>query len=160
MLNDALTKTDDELIMHIERSVFQLDKYLSDQRMKEKFDWLQMLTTIFERILGALGQDHRIATILVRCFSFSVLKSLRSHFFGQIKLPGTVYFDALYEAIRQTDPKTKTYRVQLILQTLKIIERLLAVNPQMEELVSPFLERISSVQLRLPSEDEVRPIFF
>lgn len=81
MLNDALTKTDDELILHIERSVFQLDKYLTDERVKEKFDWLQMLTTIFERILGALGQEHRIATILVRS-SFSFLTSFCSDAFS------------------------------------------------------------------------------
>lgn len=66
MLDEALQKTDDELIMHIERDYFQLDKFLADERMKEKLDWLRMLTTIFERILGALGQDQRIASILVR----------------------------------------------------------------------------------------------
>lgn len=76
---------------------------------------------------------------------------------SQIKLPNTKYFDALYEAIRQIDPKTKKYRVELILQTLKIIERLLAVNPQAEELVSPFLERIGPLQSRLPTDDEVCP---
>ena len=81
MLSNALTKPDDELILYIERSSFQLDKYLSDARMKEKFDWLQMLTTIFERILGALGQEHRIATILVR-WSFSFLTNLCSGSFS------------------------------------------------------------------------------
>ena len=66
MLSEALKKTDDELILHIEGNVFKLDEYLSDERMKEKLEWVQMLTTIFERILGALGQEYRIAKILVR----------------------------------------------------------------------------------------------
>lgn len=71
MLSDMLKKEADELIIELTRDRFQLDKYLSDERMKTNFEWVQTLTTLFERILGCLGQDKRIAEILVH----------ESHFF-------------------------------------------------------------------------------
>jgi len=69
MLSDMLKKEADELIIDITRDYFQLDKYLSDDRMKTNFQWVQILTTLFERILVCLGQDKRIADILV-CLHF------------------------------------------------------------------------------------------
>lgn len=76
-------------------------------------------------------------------------------FYSQIKLPNTTYFDALYETLRKTDPKTNTLPSQLILQTLKILERLITISPQTEEVVTRFLERISGLFSRFPAEDEV-----
>jgi len=80
--------------------------------------------------------------------------------FIQIKLPGTVYFDALYGGIRQNDPNTDTLRFNLILQTLKIINHLLTINPHAESNVTPFIERIQLFLARLNNENEVRKFLF
>jgi hypothetical protein len=61
-----LKKEPDKLILDMTRDTFQLDKYLSDDRMKTNFEWLQTLTSLFEQVLGCLGQEKRIADILVR----------------------------------------------------------------------------------------------
>jgi hypothetical protein len=66
MLSDMIGKKPDKMIIDITQPYFQLDKYLSDDRMKTNFEWLQMLTTLFERTLGCLGQEERVANILVR----------------------------------------------------------------------------------------------
>jgi len=76
MLADMMGKEPDELIIKMSEDKFQLNKYLSDDRMKTNFEWLQMLTTLFERILSCLGQDKRIAEILVRTFH-SLLQTKR-----------------------------------------------------------------------------------
>lgn len=73
-----LGKEPDELIIKMSEERFQLKKYLSDDRMKLNFLWLETLTTLFERILNCLGQDKRIAQILVRS-SVSSLLSIRIH---------------------------------------------------------------------------------
>jgi hypothetical protein len=73
MLSYMLNKEADQLIIDLTRDYFQLSKYLSDDRMKRNFQWLETLTTLFERILGCLGQDKRIADILVRSLSFVFL---------------------------------------------------------------------------------------
>lgn len=73
-----LEKEPDELIIRMSEDRFQLKKYLSDDRMKVNFLWLETLTTLFERILNCLGQDKRIAQILVRRF-FSSLLSISTH---------------------------------------------------------------------------------
>ncbi|CAF2790891.1 unnamed protein product [Rotaria sp. Silwood2] len=141
MLCDMLKKEPDKMIIDINRDYFQLDKYLNDERMKINFEWVQMLTTLFERILDCLGQEKRIADIL-------------------IKLPGTVYFDALYEEIRKTDTKTNTLRFDLILKTLKIINHLLTINPHAESTVARFTERIGTFLSRLDNENEVIKLKF
>jgi len=81
-------------------------------------------------------------------------KSKKSNYI-QIKLPDTVYFDALYEEIRKTDLKTGTLRFKLILQILKIIDRLLTINPHAESAVSRFTDRIGTYISRLDNENEV-----
>ena len=68
MLCNLLVKEADEIIIDLTKDYFQLDKYLSDDRMKTNFAWVEILTTLFERILGCLGQEKRIAEILVRKF--------------------------------------------------------------------------------------------
>jgi len=153
-----LKKEPDQLILDLTRDYFQLDKYLSDDRMKTNFQWLKTLTTLFEQILGCLGQDKRIADILVRNLSF--IFQIKNLVLIQIKLPGTVYFDALYEEIRRNDPHTGTLRFNLILQTLKIINHLLTINPHAESNVTPFIERIGAYLNRLNNENEVRKFIF
>ena len=74
--------------------------------------------------------------------------------FIQIQLPKSVYFDALYTEIRGNDPKTGTLRFSLILQTLKIIDRLLTINPHAESDVTPLIERIGTSLNRLKIENE------
>jgi hypothetical protein len=65
MLSEMLTKDPDQMIVDMTREYFQLDKYLSDDSLKTHFDWVQMLTSLFERILTCIGQEKRIADILV-----------------------------------------------------------------------------------------------
>lgn len=69
MLTKALAVNDDDLIGHITHPSFQLDTFLNDERLKIKFDWLEMLTTIFERILHCKCQERQMAQILVRLLS-------------------------------------------------------------------------------------------
>jgi hypothetical protein len=69
MLLDMLTKDPDVMIVQLDGPKFQLEKYLSDPRMNTNFEWVQMLTTLFERMLTCLGQGERIARILV-CLPF------------------------------------------------------------------------------------------
>ncbi len=66
MLCNMLKKEPDQMIVDITGDYFQLDKYLSDDRVKTNVEWLETLTTLFERILDCLGQEKRIAEILVR----------------------------------------------------------------------------------------------
>lgn len=65
MLLDMLTKDPDVMIVQLDGPKFQLNKYLADPRMNTNFEWVQMLTTLFERMLTCLGQGERIARILV-----------------------------------------------------------------------------------------------
>jgi len=66
----------------------------------------------------------------------------------------------LYEEIRRNDPNTGTLRFNLILQTLKIINHLLTINPHAESSVTPFIERIETYLDRLNNENEVRKFIF
>ena len=75
MLVDMMQKEPDAMIIDMDRDYFQLDAYLSDDRVKTNFEWLKMLTTLFVRMLDCLGQEQRIAKILVRAF----LSSLVAH---------------------------------------------------------------------------------
>jgi hypothetical protein len=70
MLSNLLDKDPDQIIVAMTEEYFQLDKYLSDDHMKTNFDWLQMFTDLIERILPCLGQEKRIADILVRTLYF------------------------------------------------------------------------------------------
>jgi hypothetical protein len=66
----------------------------------------------------------------------------------------------LYEEIRRNDPNTGTLRFNLILQTLKIINHLLTINPHAEGSVTPIIERIEICLARLDNENEVRKFIF
>jgi len=140
MLCDLLKKEPDEMIVDMTKEYFQLDKYLSDERMETNPEWVEILTTVFERMLNCLGQERRISEILT-------------------KLPGSVYFEALHEQLRSKDPKTGTFRFQLIHQTLKILNQLLTFSPFSESEVSPFIERIGTCLNRTRDENDVSLIF-
>jgi hypothetical protein len=75
-------------------------------------------------------------------------------YFIQIKLPGSIYFQVLHDEIRKTDPKTGSLRFNLILQTLKIINHILTVNPHAESSVSIFTERIGAQLSRINDDTE------
>ena len=75
-----------------------------------------------------------------------------------MKLPGTTYWNALYEEIRKNDPKTGTLRFGLILKTLKLLDRLLTISPHAESDVSPFTERINSLLAKNKVDSEVRAL--
>lgn len=66
----------------------------------------------------------------------------------------------MYEEIRRNDPNTGTLRFNLILQTLKIINHLLTINPHAEGSATPILERIEIYLARLDNENEVRKFIF
>ena len=61
-----LEKEADELIIRMSGEQFQLDKYLFGPRKKTNFEWLRIFTTLLERILTCLGQDKRVAGMLIR----------------------------------------------------------------------------------------------
>ena len=65
MLVDMMGKEPDAMIIDMDRDYFQLDAYLSDDRVKTNVEWLEMLTTLFVRMLDCLGQEQRIGKILV-----------------------------------------------------------------------------------------------
>lgn len=68
-------------------------------------------------------------------------------------MTGSIYFEALHEAIRRNDPVTGTLRYTLILQTLKIVNHLLTINPHAESVLSPLIERIGICLSRLKNEN-------
>ena len=77
-----LEKEPDALIIKISEEQFPLKMYLFDNRMKVDFRWLEALTILFERILNCLGQDKRIAQILVRSFFYSLLPTRNQNQFS------------------------------------------------------------------------------
>ncbi|CAF0927851.1 unnamed protein product [Adineta steineri] len=136
-LTKLIDKTPDEILAEMLQPNFQLNKFLNDKRMKERFDWMNHMTILLEKITQCIGLREYIIMI-----------------YGQ--LPDTLYLEGVYDEIRKSDPDTNQLRFKFIELFLKISNKFLAMIPHSAHSLTKIVERI---ELQLTKNQSESPEF-
>lgn len=105
------------------RPHFQLNKFLNDKRMRERYDWIYSMTKLLEKITHCTQSRERILTIFEQ-------------------LPDTLYLEGVYDEIRKFDPDTNQLRFKFLELFLKISNKFLAMIPHSADSFTKIFERI------------------
>jgi Tfp pilus assembly protein PilO len=115
---------------------FQLESFLNDKRMQEKYDWIYSMTILLEKITQCVESRERIVMIFEQ-------------------LPNTLYLEGVYEEIRQLDPDTNQLRFKFIQLFLQISDTFLAMIPHSADGLTKIFERIELQLTKTQSESNV-----
>jgi hypothetical protein len=102
---------------------FQLNKFLNDKRMRERYDWIFSMTTLLEKITQCIESHERIVMIFEQ-------------------LPGTLYLEGVYDEVRKVDPNTNQLRFKFIELFLQISNKFLAMIPHSADGLTKIFDRI------------------
>ena len=102
---------------------FQLNQFLNDKSMRERYDWIFPMTTLLEKMTRRIELRERIVIIFEQ-------------------LPGTLYLEGVYDEVRKLDPNTNQPRFKFIELFLRISNTFLAMIPHSADGLTKILERI------------------
>lgn len=137
MLTRLLSKQPDEILAEMLHPNFQLKTFLKDNRMRSRYDWIQTMTTLLERITTCIGSRERIVMIFEQ-------------------LPRTLYLEGVYDEIRKPDPITDQLRFNFIQSFLKVSNKFLAMIPHSADDLTKIFERIELQFHKIKSTSPVR----
>ncbi|CAF1207828.1 unnamed protein product [Adineta steineri] len=123
-LTKLIDKTPDEILAEMLHPNFQLNKFLNDKRMQERFDWMNHMTILLEKITKCIGSNEQLRTVFE-------------------ELPRTLYLEGIYDKIRDVDPTTKQLRFNFIELFLKISNTFLVMMPNSVDAVTKIFERLA-----------------
>ncbi|CAF4369011.1 unnamed protein product [Rotaria sp. Silwood2] len=122
-LTKLVDKSSDDILTEMLHPNFQLNKFLNDKRMQERYDWIFSMTTLLEKITQCIESRERIVMIFEQ-------------------LPGTLYLEGVYDEVRKVDPNTNQLRFKFIELFLQISNKFLAMIPHSADGLTKIFERI------------------
>ena len=123
MLTRLLDKQPDDILTEMLHPNFQLKRFLNDNRMKGKYDWILTMTKLLEQLTKCTISRERIVMVYEQ-------------------LPKTSYLEGVYEEIRKLDSITDELRYDFIQLFLKVSNKFLAMIPHLADDLTKILERI------------------
>ncbi|CAF2465989.1 unnamed protein product [Rotaria sp. Silwood2] len=130
-LTKLLTKQPDEVLAEMLHPNFQFKRFLNDNRMRTKYDWILQMTKLLEQIIKCVGSRERIVMILEQ-------------------LPKTFYIDGVYDEVRKTDLITDQLRFDFIKSFLNISNAFLSMIPHSADDLTKIFERIELQFTKIP----------
>ncbi len=137
MLTKLCNKQPDEILAEMLHPNFQLKRFLNDNRMRTRYDWIFEMTKLLELITECTGSRERIVMIFEQ-------------------LPKTKYLDGVYDEIRKTDTITDELRYNFIQSFLKISTTFLAMIPHSADDLTKIFERLELQFIKVKSQTPVR----
>ncbi|UJR19289.1 hypothetical protein I4U23_022418 [Adineta vaga] len=134
-LTNLLDKPPDEILTEMVHSNFQLNQFLNDKRIQERYDWIYSMTVLLEKITYCNQSRERIVTIFEQ-------------------LPNTLYLEGVYEEIRKIDPETKQIRFEFIKLFLKILNKFLSMMPHSADGFTKISERLELQFTKIQSDSQ------
>ena len=116
---------------------FQLNRFLNDKRMQARYDWINSMTILLEKITESNESHEQILSIFEQ-------------------LPGTLYLEGVYDEIGKIDSNTNQLRYEFIRLFLKIANKFLAIIPHSSDSLKKIFERIELQFIKNKSESRVR----
>ncbi|CAF0782423.1 unnamed protein product [Rotaria sp. Silwood1] len=142
-LTKLLTRQPDEILAEMLHPNFQFRKFLNDNRMRNRYDWISSMTKLLEQIIKCVGSRERIVMILEQ-------------------LPKTSYLDGVYDEVRKTDVITDQLRFDFIKLFLNISNAFLSMIPHSADDLTKIFERIelqfTKVQTKTSEYEETKTI--
>jgi hypothetical protein len=115
---------------------FQLNKFLNDKRMQERYDWINSMTILLEKITKCIGSNEQMRIVFEQ-------------------LPHTRYLEGVYDKIREVDPITNQLHFNLIELFLKISNTFLVMIPDSPDALTKIFERLELQFSKNKSESRV-----
>ncbi|CAF0975352.1 unnamed protein product [Rotaria sordida] len=122
-LTKLIDKSSDDILAEMLHPNFQLNKFLNDKRMRERYDWIYSMTKLLEKTTQCIGSRERILIVFKQ-------------------LPDTRYLEGVYDEIKKFDPNTNELRFKFIELFLKISNIFIDMIPHSVNGLSKIFERI------------------
>lgn len=136
LLKSLVEKTPVEILSDLLNPKFPLSALLNGDQMRDRFDWVFLMTRILERVTTCEGARERISMVLTQ-------------------LPQTSYVDGIHAMVRTRDSVTDELRYDLLQSFLKMFNRFLALVPQSSESLLKVSERIELLLKKTKSDSLV-----
>ncbi|CAF5020905.1 unnamed protein product [Rotaria sp. Silwood1] len=129
-------KSSDEILIEMLHPNFQLNKFLNDKRMKERYDWIHSMTILLEKITKCIGSNDHIRNVFEQ-------------------LPDTLYLEGVYDEVPKVDPNTNQLRFNFIELFLKVSNTFLVMIPYSADVLTKIFERIELQFSKIKYESRV-----
>ena len=139
MLTELLGASPDDVLSEMLQSHFQLNRFLNDNRMKTKYDWILSMTRLLELITTCTTARERITMILEQ-------------------VPDSSYIEGVYTEIRNRDFPLGPLRFHFIQSFLKVSIKFLAMLPHSSEKLIKVFERIAALFTKSVLDTPVRAL--
>ena len=138
MLTKLHNKQPDEILAEMLHPNFQLKRFLNDNRMRTKYDWIFEMTKSLEHITECTDLSRERIVMIFE------------------QLPKTQYLEGVYDEIRKTDTITDELRYNFIQSFLKISTTFLAMIPHSADDLTKIFERLELQFTKIKSQTSVR----
>ncbi|CAM4958751.1 unnamed protein product [Rotaria socialis] len=142
-LTKLRSKNPNEILAEMLHPDFQLRRFLNDNRMQRRYDWINSMTILLEKIAQCIESRERIVMI-----------------FGQISQ--SRYLEGVYDEIGETDLTTNQLRFTFIQSFLKVSNVFLSMIPHSAGGLTKIFERIellfTKIEIKSPEYEETKAI--
>ncbi|CAF5216285.1 unnamed protein product, partial [Rotaria magnacalcarata] len=131
------SKNPSEILDEMLHADFQLQRFLNDNRMRRRYDWINSMTILLEKITQCIELRERIVMI-----------------FGQISK--SRYLEGVYDEIGEPDLRTNQLRFTFIQSFLKVSNIFLSMIPHSAGGLTKIFERIELLFTKIEIKSSVR----